>query len=75
MAKADDLIDELVSLFPERPPSYAKPFGKLLEELRASGRIVNSTSLRRELTALVASGKWKMGRAGNITYYWPVKTE
>lgn len=70
MAKADELMDELRSLFPERPPAHAKPFGVLLADLRAEGKAVTATSLRAKLIDLVASGKWAKGRVGSATHYW-----
>lgn len=72
MPKLEDaLISELRGIFPEAPPAHSRPFGQLLAELRAEGRAVTSTSLRRELNKLVKEGKWRKARVGNSTHYWP----
>ena len=71
MAKVDALMNELRDLFPSMPPAHARPFGKLLADLRAEGKAVTPSRLRAQLAELVASGKWAKGRVGNSTHYWP----
>lgn len=73
MPQADDLLDELRSLFPEAPPPHALPFGKLLEKLQAEGAAVTAAGLRERLAKLVAEGKWKRARVGVQTFYWANK--